>query len=51
MAVVVIAIDMAVIRRYWAKSFQRLRDDRREMLDRQLDRLKAERGYYYDNNN
>ena len=50
-AVVVIAIDMAVIRRYWSKSFQRLRDDRREMLDRQLDRLKAERGYYHDDRN
>ncbi len=51
MAVVLIAIDMAVVRRYWTKTYSRLKDDRRQMLDRQLDQLRAERGYYYDNNN
>lgn len=49
-AVTVIAIDMAVIRRFWARSYQRLKDDRSAMLARQLERLRAERGYY-DNSN
>jgi ABC-type Fe3+ transport system permease subunit len=49
-AVTVIAIDMVVIRRYWAASYQRLKDDRSAMLARQLERLRSERGYF-DNSN
>lgn len=49
-AVTIIAIDMVVIRRFWAQSYQRLKDDRSAMLARQLERLRAERGYY-DNSN
>jgi NADH:ubiquinone oxidoreductase subunit 5 (subunit L)/multisubunit Na+/H+ antiporter MnhA subunit len=49
-AVTIIAIDMVVIRRYWAASYQRLKDDRSAMMARQLDRLRAERGYF-DNSN
>jgi hypothetical protein len=49
-AVTIIAIDVAVIRRFWARSYQRLKDDRSAMIARQLDRLRAERGYF-DNSN
>lgn len=49
-AVVIIAVDMVLVRRYWAASYQRLKDDRSAMLARQLDRLRSERGYF-DNSN
>jgi sterol desaturase/sphingolipid hydroxylase (fatty acid hydroxylase superfamily) len=40
----VIGYDMAVVRRHWRKSLRRLNDDRRAMMQRQLARLRAERG-------
>jgi hypothetical protein len=44
-AVLLIGYDMYHVRRHWNKRLDRLRDDRRAMLDRQLGRLRAERGY------
>lgn len=44
-AVLLIGYDMYHVRKHWTKSLERLRDDRRAMLDRQLSRLRAERGY------
>jgi len=44
-AVVLIGVDMYFVRRHWTRRLDRLRDDRRAMLDRQLGRLRAERGY------
>jgi len=43
-ALAVIGYDMAIVRRHWRKSLQRLHDDRRAMMQRQLARLRAERG-------
>lgn len=40
----VIGYDITVVRRHWRKSLQRLNDDRRAMMQRQLARLRAERG-------
>ena len=43
-ALVIIAVDFWDVRRFWRRSLQRLNDDRRAMLERQLARLRAERG-------
>ncbi|MBX7104506.1 MAG: hypothetical protein K1X57_10520 [Gemmataceae bacterium] len=48
-ALVVIAWDMLIVRRYWARSLSRLHDDRRAMIARQLSRHRAEKnGYHSD---
>jgi hypothetical protein len=43
-ALTLIAVDIWDVRRHWRKSLRRLSDDRRAMLERQLARLRAERG-------
>jgi hypothetical protein len=49
LALVVIAWDMLIVRRYWARSLSRLHDDRRAMIARQLSRHRAEKnGYHAD---
>jgi hypothetical protein len=50
LAVILIAIDMVIIRRYWASIYLRLKDDRSAMISRQLERLRSEPGYF-DNSN
>jgi type VI protein secretion system component VasF len=44
-AVLLIGYDMFHVRKHWTQRLNRLRNDRRAMLDRQLSRLRAERGY------
>ena len=47
LALVVIAWDMLIVRRYWARSLSRLHDDRRAMIARQLSRHRAEKNGYH----
>lgn len=44
-SVVLIGVDMYYVRKHWSRRLARLRDDRRAMMERQLSRLRAERGY------
>jgi hypothetical protein len=44
-AVLLIGYDMFKVRRHWTGRLDRLREDRRAMLERQLGRLRAERRY------
>jgi hypothetical protein len=42
--IVVAAVEMSAIRRYAARHFRQIRDDRRAMLERELANLRRERG-------
>ncbi len=40
--VAAVGLDLWYVRRHWRQSLQQIRDDRRDMMDRQLARLRAE---------